>query len=768
MPSLTVTEFPLGELSTYHRNPRVGDVSAIVESLRLRGQFRTIVVNVGTHTGRPNEILAGNHTFLAARELGWETIAATTVDVDDDGAAQIVVADNRLAQLGGMDDATLASLLSDLSSLEGTGYLDADLLKLLDEPAEASVEKLMDRFGAPPMTVLSSRGGDWQERKRTWNAAGIQSELGRDGDLVFGSPQTKYLNWYDVKNEAEAAAGHALSTADVVRLHADKLKQIPGDGTSVFDPVLCELMYSWFSAVGQRIIDPWAGGSVRGLVAAVLGREYVGIELRGEQITANQMQLGVVAAAVEADLGPGGLAPEWRTSPLAVLEDESFDLAFSAAPSYAGDDATLLTPIGFHGGVLVKRDDTFSVLGSRGGKVRTCLALARAAKAAGIEGLVTAGSRQSPQVNIVTAVARALGMKARVHVPAGEDTPEVSSALAGGAEVVRHKAGYNNVIVARAREDAAASGWAEIPFGMECPEAVGFTAGQVASLLELAELPARIVVPVGSGMSVAGVLRGLADLGLDIPVLGVTVGADPTARLDEYAPGWRERLTLVPSGLDYHDHAPSRRLGDLWLDPIYEAKCLPFLERGDLLWVVGIRETAVRETPEWTDPLWVEGESSETLRDFDAASFDLAFGCPPYYDLEKYSDDPRDMSNMTQKQFDAHMAKTLQEVARVLRPDSFAVFVVGSVRDKRGRIMDMRRCMSDAASSAGMWLVNDAVLTTPVGNAAMRAGRTFDKTRVLSRVHQEVLVFVKGDRKRAAARAGAIEFGAVTPIPTDE
>lgn len=136
MPDLKVETFDLSDLSTYHKNPRRGDVDAIAESLRKRGQYRPIVVNIGSHASHDYEILAGNHTYLAAKKLGWKTIQATTVDVDDDQAAQIVLADNRLADLGGYDDETLSALLSDVSSLDGLGWSqdDVDALAAALEP----------------------------------------------------------------------------------------------------------------------------------------------------------------------------------------------------------------------------------------------------------------------------------------------------------------------------------------------------------------------------------------------------------------------------------------------------------------------------------------------------------------------------------------------------------------------------------------------------------------------------------------------------------
>lgn len=150
---LELVEYHPDELTPYHRNARQGDTAAIARSLEVNGQYRPIVVNLGTHTGRPLEVLAGNHTLAAARSLDWDTIAASTIDVDDHQAARIVAADNRLADLGDYDDTLLIELLQGLDGdLDGTGYTDNDLLALLDddpdeEPEDAPVEEIPTVFG---------------------------------------------------------------------------------------------------------------------------------------------------------------------------------------------------------------------------------------------------------------------------------------------------------------------------------------------------------------------------------------------------------------------------------------------------------------------------------------------------------------------------------------------------------------------------------------------------------------------------------------------
>ena len=146
--NLETVDYHPDELSPYHRNPRRGDIPAIMESLRVNGQYRPIVVNLGRQTGRPLEVLAGNHLLAAARELGWTTITAATIDVTDAEAARIVAADNRTADLGDYDTDALLSLLRDLDGLEGTGYDDDDLDLLNDHTTgPLSLDDLADEYG---------------------------------------------------------------------------------------------------------------------------------------------------------------------------------------------------------------------------------------------------------------------------------------------------------------------------------------------------------------------------------------------------------------------------------------------------------------------------------------------------------------------------------------------------------------------------------------------------------------------------------------------
>lgn len=114
-------------LTPFPGNPRKGDVSVIAESLSATGQYRPIVVQASTRM-----ILAGNHTWLAAKQIGWTDIHIVPVDVDDVTAKKIVLVDNRSADLGAYDTQALLDLLREVDDLTATGYTPDDLSHLAE------------------------------------------------------------------------------------------------------------------------------------------------------------------------------------------------------------------------------------------------------------------------------------------------------------------------------------------------------------------------------------------------------------------------------------------------------------------------------------------------------------------------------------------------------------------------------------------------------------------------------------------------------------
>lgn len=134
----TIKRVPVDELNPLQGNPRRGQVEVIADSLKINGQYKPIVVNEGTLTGRPMEVLAGNHTLIAARTLGWSDLNVFLIDVDEAAAKRIVAVDNRSSDLGTYDSEALIELLQSLDDLDGTGYSDNDLTALVTSVTEPS------------------------------------------------------------------------------------------------------------------------------------------------------------------------------------------------------------------------------------------------------------------------------------------------------------------------------------------------------------------------------------------------------------------------------------------------------------------------------------------------------------------------------------------------------------------------------------------------------------------------------------------------------
>ena len=137
--------------------------------------------------------------------------------------------------------------------------------------------------------------------------------------------------------------------------------------------------------------------------------------------------------------------------------------------------------------------------------------------------------------------------------------------------------------------------------------------------------------------------------------------------------------------------------------------------------------------------------------------YDLIFTCPPYFDLERYSDDAADLSNATSYDaFLCDMAGIIKAAASRLRPGRFAVFVVGDIRDKLGLYRNLSGEIIRLCAAGGLALYNDAILVTAVGSLPVRVSRAFNGGRKLGKTHQNVLVFYNGDPRRIAEDFGPV------------
>jgi len=160
-------------------------------------------------------------------------------------------------------------------------------------------------------------------------------------------------------------------------------------------------------------------------------------------------------------------------------------------------------------------------------------------------------------------------------------------------------------------------------------------------------------------------------------------------------------------------------------------------------------------------PKWIEGDAMDVRKLTDPAKFDYLFSCPPYGDLEVYSDDPRDISTMDSGKFEESYRSILIRSAYQLKEDRFATIVIGDVRGKDGNYRNLPGLTIDAMKGAGLALYNEAILITAAGSLPIRVGKQFVATRKLGKTHQNVLTFIKGDARKATEAIGEVEFGAI-------
>lgn len=257
----------VGELIPYVNNPRnnTNAVDAVASSIKNFGFKNPIVIDDG------NEIINGHTRMLAAKKLGLTKVPCILADdLSDEEKKAFRLADNKTSELAEWDFDLLNSELEELTEMN----LDFDMSDFGFEDDIDATNSYLDEFNknysdthlsstfiVPPFSVIDTKNKEWQDRKNTWLNMGIKSEIGREKNLLFS------------ENLNDGSLGNPNNGFS--------------KGTSIFDPALCEVLYRWFIPENGFIVDPFAGGSVRGIVANKLGYSYLGIDLREEQIEAN-------------------------------------------------------------------------------------------------------------------------------------------------------------------------------------------------------------------------------------------------------------------------------------------------------------------------------------------------------------------------------------------------------------------------------------------------------------------------------------------------
>lgn len=306
---MNIIKMKVEDLIPYVNNPRNNEnaVDKVASSIAEFGFKNPIIID------KNNVVINGHTRLLASKKLGLKEVPV--IKADDLTEAQVKafrITDNKTSEYAEWNEELLKLELEQLEEMDfdldelSIDYSDFDLdIKLedveFDNKDKIEPLSLVDKFIVPPFSILDTKQGYWQDRKRKWKALGIKSEVGRDA-RCFG----------------------ALDTFTFVENKGNK-DSVLNCETSIFDPVLCELIYKWFNIDNGVVYDSFAGGSVRGIVAEMLGYKYNGIDLRQEQISANY------ANASEIGVNPNWICDD-SLNVDNYIKDNSVDLFFSCPP----------------------------------------------------------------------------------------------------------------------------------------------------------------------------------------------------------------------------------------------------------------------------------------------------------------------------------------------------------------------------------------------------------------------------------------------------
>jgi len=292
-------------------NPRVHPESGLAKLERSIIEYGWTNPVLATRDGI---ILAGHGRVMAAQRLGMTDVPVLFLDMDGAKADAYMIADNRLVEESAWDMDMLRRVVEGLTDNEYdvslTGFSLEELFKDPNDIAgkykDATPGNLKKKFIMPPFSVLDSRQADWQNRKKSWYEI-LDKNAGRDSDLLGGG----------MEQLAEALGAKSLT------------------GSSMFDPVLCEVLLHWFSPRGGAVLDPFAGGPERGIVSSFLDRHYYGVDLSAEQIAANNENFDRLTASTTF-FGDIMQRPNWHIGDSAgigdIIKRREFDMILSCPP----------------------------------------------------------------------------------------------------------------------------------------------------------------------------------------------------------------------------------------------------------------------------------------------------------------------------------------------------------------------------------------------------------------------------------------------------
>jgi hypothetical protein len=655
-----------------------------------------------------------------------ENLVLATLDPLSAMAEHDTVALEALLAEASTDDPALQALLDDLLASVGGPADEPGTVPPGDGPQGPNFRTLAEQFLVPPFSILDARQGYWQARKSAWLALGIQSELGRGiENLNMAQPETLATpNFYGRKRALEAELGRELSKDEAAAYMAEEgvlrdnregnrqrkaANAIPGGA---------HMPSTTLTPEGKTQRGDSTGKPIRGKQPAVIGGGLLPLDrAKNGKASASTYGEDIVAKRDSGNFPRKAKADGATYDPGLIGARE-----FVANANTAKADADSYDP-----GLLDAREQIRSgkPSGKTVGKV--------------VQGGLTYATGQ-PRTDEVSGRIMASGRKRNLtFVKGADDLENMSEAskriLSGSADHQRHDRMNQHVNGLLMTSDSGND-----PAYYFKKQAVERRLGREITTEEFQRDYYEGPDSYSSGTSIF----------------------DPV--LCELAYSW----FCAPGGhvLDPFAGGSVRGITAAYLGRAYTGVDLR-AEQVDANMVQAYEIVPGRE------PEWIVGDSQT---DLPSAEYDFIFSCPPYYDLEIYSDDPADLSNMEYEDFLEAYRGIIQQACARLRDNRFACFVVGDIRDKKGNYRNFVAETIRAFMDAGLTLYNEAILVTALGSLPIRAGRQFSGGRKLGKTHQNVLVFLKGDSQAAVEWCGPVEVvdmamyepEAIGPGPADE
>lgn len=331
-------EMNIGQIPEIPMNPRQwsrAEVDKLAKSLRETPElFEARPLLVYPHEGK-YVILGGNLRYEASKANKAAEVPAIVFPASTpaDKLKEIVIKDN--GAFGSWDYDALANEWDDLplgdwgvpswNTGNGEGEEGAGAGQGLEGEIQVS---LADRFIIHPFSFFDTRKGYWQERKKAWRR--LIGDLGESReDLLSGSLELKYTDIYKASRAEREKLGITFKEyleRFVPEEELESSRRVLATGVSLLDPVLAEIVCKWFgNEEGNKMFDCFAGDTIFGYVAAHLGNEFTGIELRPEQAAINNARVAGMTARYICDDGQNVAAH---------IPAASQDLLFSCPPYF--------------------------------------------------------------------------------------------------------------------------------------------------------------------------------------------------------------------------------------------------------------------------------------------------------------------------------------------------------------------------------------------------------------------------------------------------